>query len=257
MKDQAITRALSIAKRKRQHGGGTWEDALPEPSTNVEDRRGLGRQTAIRDKRWEAVVGQASGANIREAIRGSGGKDVRDLINAMPSTASRRAYGGSAGMGVPKPPKVPGFGGGFINSAVPGRTDKLNMTVPSGSYVVPSSVVSHLGQDNSLAGAHVLDAMFDASNPQGSAAPKIRSKRAFRSGRARIGTRKAKYAEGGMVEEEVPVVVAGGEWVATPEMLTAKFGDDLDRAHKIMDSFVEQARAKHIKTLRKLPGPVK
>ena len=35
---------------------------------------------------------------------------------------------------------------GPIMSSVPGRTDKHAMNVPSGSYVVPAHVVSHLGQ---------------------------------------------------------------------------------------------------------------
>ena len=147
------------------------------------------------------------------------------------------------------------FAGGMLNSPVPGRTDKLNLNVPAGSYVIPSSVVSFLGQDNSAAGAGVLDAMF-SSGPAGS---KMGSRRNFRSPKARFGKRSAKYAEGGdvgMPAEEVPIDAAGGEWIATPEMLINKFGD-LDMAHKIMDEFVKQTRKKHIDVLKKLPGPVK
>jgi hypothetical protein len=91
---QAVAIALSVARkaRKRADGGRAWDDDLPEPSKNVEDRRGLGRQTAIRLKRREAVTGQASDANIRDAIRSMGMGDIRDLINAMPT---KRKHGGS------------------------------------------------------------------------------------------------------------------------------------------------------------------
>ena len=194
-----------------------------------------------------------------------------------------RAPGGALSPTIPTPGMLPkkkkSFKGGFLNSPVPGRTDKLNMNVPSGSYVVPSSVVSALGQDNSMAGGKVLDSMFTT----GPAGAKLASRRAYKSGAARL--EKRGFADGGMpmaIEEEapeddmampsmemeepeleeegddpdVPVIAAGGEYIVPPEALMAKFGD-LDLAHKIMDKFVEETRKKHIKTLQKLPGPVK
>src|SRR5215470_14523567 len=42
--------------------------------------------------------------------------------------------------------------GGFIDSDVPGRTDKHYIRVDSGSYVLPADHVSALGQNNSNAG---------------------------------------------------------------------------------------------------------
>lgn len=172
-----------------------------------------------------------------------------------PYTAHRReqrlALGGS-----PRIPSVPSAGkaqfesftGGLINSSVPGRTDKINMKVPAGSYVVPSSVVSHLGQDNTMAGSGVLDSMFKpASSRNTGQSARIRSGRPYRIRR--------KKADGGPVDD-VPIIAAGGEWVATPDMLINKFGD-LDRAHSIMDAFVKQVRKQHIQTLKSLPGPEK
>lgn len=145
------------------------------------------------------------------------------------------------------------FAGGMLNSPVPGRTDKLSLSVPSGSYVVPSSVVSFLGQDNSMAGAGVLDAMFG----MGPGGMKL-SRHKFRSSRARMGRRSPRpFAEGGDVGTEgvpTPIIAAGGEYVIPPEALIEKFGD-LDYAHKIMDQFVKESRNKHIQTLKKLPGP--
>ena len=149
------------------------------------------------------------------------------------------------------------FAGGMLNSPVPGRTDKLNLNVPAGSYVIPSSVVSFLGQDNSAAGAGVLDAMF-GSGPAGS---RMGGRRKFRSPKARMGKRSAKYGfqEGGEVEaptEEVPIMAAGGEYVVSPDVIMERFGD-LEHGHKVLDQFVKEARKKHVKVLQKLPGPSK
>jgi hypothetical protein len=53
------------------------------------------------------------------------------------------------------------------------------------------------------------------------------------------------------------VVVAGGEYILSPEEVRA-FGDgDLEEGHKVLDAFVKKQRQKHIKTLRKLPPPAK
>ena len=66
------------------------------------------------------------------------------------------------------PSKLPAlnFTGGLIHSSVPGRTDKLNMSVPSDSYILPADVVSALGEGNTFAGAATLDRVF-SGNPRG------------------------------------------------------------------------------------------
>jgi hypothetical protein len=61
---------------------------------------------------------------------------------------------------------------GMIKSGVPGRTDKLPMSVPSGSYVLPADIPSALGQGNSIAGGHILQKMF-SSGPGGMPLPKM------------------------------------------------------------------------------------
>jgi hypothetical protein len=61
---------------------------------------------------------------------------------------------------------------GMIKSGVPGRTDKLPMSVPSGSYVLPADIPSALGQGNSIAGGHILQKMFN-SGPGGMALPRM------------------------------------------------------------------------------------
>ena len=62
---------------------------------------------------------------------------------------------------------------GPIMSAVPGRTDRHNMSVASGSYVVPAQAVSHLGQSNTIAGMKVLNSMFGNAGPYGAGSMKV------------------------------------------------------------------------------------
>src|SRR5262245_35270766 len=49
---------------------------------------------------------------------------------------------------------------GFIHSAVPGRTDKLPITVGGGAYVLPADHLAAIGQGNSIAGANIVNKMF-------------------------------------------------------------------------------------------------
>ena len=119
---------------------------------------------------------------------------------------------------------------GPIDSAVPGRTDKHEMNVESGSYVLPSETISHLGENNTDAGYEVAKKMFPDS------------------GRRAVTLRRA---SGGAV----PVVTAGGEFVISKKDVERIGGGDLDHGHKILDHFVMLQRKKHIETLKSLDGP--
>lgn len=120
---------------------------------------------------------------------------------------------------------------GLIDSAVPGRTDKHPMAVKSGSYVLPSDIVSSVGEGNTAAGAQVFANMFKTKAPQG-------------------------FADGGDVDP-VDIVAAGGEVVLTPEQVAEVGGGDMDSGHQILDAMVKRIRAKTIRTLKSLPGPKK
>jgi hypothetical protein len=150
---------------------------------------------------------------------------------------------------------------GPIMSAVPGRTDRHNIKVPSGSYVFPSVHVSSLGQGNTLAGMSVLGKMFHAG-PYGTESMKM--------GHG-MGMPKpphpAKFATGGYsshggareddkYHQPVDVVVAGGEWIAHPQDIIRKFGN-LKQGHAILDKWVMATRKKEIETQKKLPPPAK
>jgi hypothetical protein len=82
--------------------------------------------------------------------------------------------------------------GGMIHSPVPGRTDKLPMSVPAGAYVVPADIVSGLGQGNSAAGAEVLNKIF--GRPPGMKAQHVPKP----------------------TEDHVLIVTAGGEYLVPP-----------------------------------------
>jgi hypothetical protein len=168
-----------------------------------------------------------------------------------------RQYGGkAAGGGVQMP-----FGErmaarnlnheGFLHSAVPGRTDKLPISVSGGSYVLPADHVAAIGQGNSLAGANIVNKMFKMG-PYGSMA----------SSHGKIGAKvpklsmKAKMAKGGSAHAGKPtdIIAAGGEIVIPDHKIIEKFGD-LHHGHKALDHWVVSTRKKHIKTLKKLKPP--
>ncbi len=149
---------------------------------------------------------------------------------------------------------------GMLKSPIPGRTDKLPISVPAGSYVIPADIVSGLGQGNSDAGNAILGKMFK-SGPLGMKAPARVGASAKRQTApllkgAKISAKATGFADGGGVEE-VPVIAAGGEYILHPEQVMSVGGGDMDRGHEILDAFVLHSRKQLVKTLKKLPGPAK
>ncbi len=137
---------------------------------------------------------------------------------------------------------------GLFHSAIPGRTDRINASVPGGSYVIPADVVSGLGEGNTLAGARALD-MAMHTGPFGTSLP-----RGHGGGR---GIPRAPAAlhfdEGG----RVPIVAAGGEYLVHPDVVRRIGGGDLKAGHDKLDRMVKQIRARTAAKLRSLPGPKK
>lgn len=125
---------------------------------------------------------------------------------------------------------------GAIHSMVPGRTDRLPIHVPSGSYVIPADVVSGIGEGNTLAGTKILDNMFGSSSPYAA---------------------RTRARGGAAPRSPTPVIVAGGEYIIEPDVVEAIGNGDINRGHAILDDFVKKQRKKLIKTLRKLPGPAR
>lgn len=113
---------------------------------------------------------------------------------------------------------------GPLHSSVAGRTDHLPISVASGSYVLPADIVSAAGEGNTAAGYRIFNNVF---GPQ-EVAPEA---------------------------EPVEVIVAGGEYIISPETVLRIGGDNLEQGHKNLDEFVTSFRANTIKTLKELPGP--
>jgi 8-oxo-dGTP pyrophosphatase MutT (NUDIX family) len=274
------------------------------------------------------------------------------------------------------------FHSGPIHSSVAGRTDHLPITVESSSYVLPADCVSHLGENNTLAGFKVLRRMFGGEPYGGSSSPygqsggpygaqmpraaggKVERKAAGilfvspekevllmrRAGKDHSGEwalpagglekdetpeqaarreteEEAGYShEGGLspfmhsnrdgvefhtflahsdrfsprLNDEhdgavwvkpseaertfslhpgvraalekfsrrtgkarggeasgVPIVAAGGEWVIRPHQVEDVGAGDIDRGHRVLDSFVLRIRKEQIDKLKKMPGPRK
>jgi len=150
---------------------------------------------------------------------------------------------------------------GPITSAVPGRTDRHNVSVGSGAYVLPADHVSAMGQGNTKAGHAILGAMFGPKGPY--AAPAIRGGHGAPQPPAAAHMSAPKIpkfvssggGKGDHIGHPVPIVVAGGEYTIPAEMVQAIGGGDVKKGHRILDQWVLETRKKHIKTLKKLPGP--
>lgn len=156
---------------------------------------------------------------------------------------------------------------GLLTSSVPGRTDKLPIKVKPGSYVIPADILSSsaLGQGNTMAGGKMLDIGL-AKHRNG---PRMgmfagMGRHGLRSGSARAKSAAPKFAQhkmkrmfafGGEVDNAIPIIAAGGEYLVEPEVVQSIGGGDVQRGHDTLDSFVKKIRAHNIKTLKKLPGP--
>jgi hypothetical protein len=177
------------------------------------------------------------------------------MVNGMmQANPAGMASGGMAGLG-----QMPWFAKqearglthtGPIMSAVPGRTDRHNMAVPSGSYVLPAETISHLGQSNTMAGMKIATNMFGAGPMgHGTGAPKPPRMMGI------PGDKGGARGEGSGTP--VDVVTAGGEFIIDPSVV-ARIGDgDIKRGHKILDQWVMSLRKDHIRTLKGLKPPVK
>ena len=142
---------------------------------------------------------------------------------------------------------------GPIVSAVPGRTDKHEMDVASGSYVLPSSHVASMGEDNTLAGmAHIKHIGAHGIRKLAHSA---------KGAKDIISKHRLKRALGGATDDNtghpIPVVTAGGEHVMSPDDGRVVGDGDVSLGHKLLDNWVVQNRKEHVKTLQKLAPPAK
>ncbi len=163
---------------------------------------------------------------------------------------------------------------GFTAGVGGGRTDKNDISVGSGSYVLPADVVSGLGDGNSLAGAHVWNQILASMAPYGATPPKIAGRHPPPSpphdaylAQGIMPDAQMHFAEGGEVPE-VPIRSADGEVVVSredvlrvgqhyaPEREQGNEAAMLRRGHRVLDGFVKRIRGNTIRHLKGLRGPV-
>jgi hypothetical protein len=204
----------------------------------------------------------AISTNISEMVHS--GHPQRQAVAAALSNARRygRKYaaGGYSGPFEEHFAARQAFHEGFLHSAVPGRTDKLPISVSGGAYVLPADHVAALGQGNSLAGANIVNKMFKMG-PYGTQLGGLHAAGKAPGAHLNLTPHPGKMPklsdEGGgrgSVGRPTDIIAAGGEIVIPPEKITAKFGD-LKHGHKALDQWVLNTRQKHIKTLKKLKPP--
>lgn len=208
------------------------------------------------------LAGLAGGGLFTYGQISDEGKDKmnRGGIPALLHRAKKMASGGSADMSGGYHPRHPA---GMIKSSIPGRTDKIPMSVPPGSYILPADIPSALGQNNTMAGEKILGTMFKSGPyspgstgqlsgrlPSGIHPPRLPRIRAMHMG---------KFADGGSEEQtgngDVPIIAAGGEYVIHPDQVKEIGHGDLNAGHRVLDKFVLSVRKNHIETLKNLKPP--
>lgn len=186
--------------------------------------------------------------NISEMIH-AGHPQSQAVAAALNTARQSRAEGGHFAIKKPKIPHAPKLHVGPIHSNVAGRTDHLPVHVPSGSYVIPADIVSAMGEGNTMAGFKQIKRIFGGT-------PYGQSTGAYGQGTGPYGSAIPHRADGGDVEG-VPCVVAGGEFVLSPDQVLRAGAGDMERGHRVLDDFVKSYRKKTIKTLSGLPPPKK
>ncbi len=150
---------------------------------------------------------------------------------------------------------------GMLDSSIPGRTDKLPISVKSGSYVIPADTVSGLGEGNTMGGNKVIQHMLHQARVKSMGMPKMpKLPGSIKMPSAKLRMRGAKtlplasMADGG-VPRHIPIIAAGGEFVVPPEDVANIGGGDLDKGHNALDKFVLKTRRELRQKLGRLKPP--
>lgn len=159
---------------------------------------------------------------------------------------------------------------GLLHTAGPGRTDNLHIAPHADSYVLPSAVVSGVGEGNTLAGAKALD-MALHTGPHGIPMPNSPHRAMGMpkpppasppggfggGGGGPPGAGGFGLARGGEAPKRVPIIAAGGEYILTPEQCRMIGGGDVKKGHRILDAFCVHIIKRTANELKKLKPPVK
>lgn len=235
----------SLYQSVQEHNGRfynvptVWDGAIEtEPYTNAQGQKfDVPNRTALQNvykAGWDSFPSYATPeeADARyELMHGYMDQDTRDYM----AKRQHRKAGGPVSAALDVARRIKRAKGGKVHIGpvigdTGGRADKVKTSVPNGTYVIPAQAVSHLGENNTMAGLKILQKMFPLSSPKD--AP-----------RSRGGT--------------VPVAIADGEFCVSPADVSRIGGGNLDHGHRVLDKWVMQLKEDHIKTLRGLEPPVK
>lgn len=175
---------------------------------------------AIRDAfGWGGDGGSAGWGGGTHGDAGIGGDGVGNGGGQSTSDGSQgdtAATGGLiTGHGVRRPYAHGGLTrAGLIQGPGGGQDDRVPMTVPADSYVIPADVVSGLGDGNPAEGAARLHRAVGGRAP----------------------------AMGGLSRPGVPVAVSPAEQVIPPDRVAALGDGNVDRGEKMLDGYVRNVR---------------
>lgn len=139
----------------------------------------------------------------------------------------------------------------FLHGSTPGRADMVHTIAPPGAHIIPADVISGMGQGNSLNGASQFEKMLK-SGPYGTAP--------VPTGRHGMGMPRASAASHlarGGAHRETPVALSDGEFMVFEHWVRHLGGGDPKKGKQLLNKMILDERKKHIKTLQRLPGPVK
>lgn len=229
---------------------------INDPLFNQDYFPGLNTEENARYQTYLKNIGETRARNVQERLKHSYRYlEKPEFTEDVTRGLQWKAGGGSVGNFNPERANAFGMAKqGLIKSSVPGRTDKLNMDVPSGSYIIPADVVSARGEGNTAAGASILDKMFN-KGPYGMGVKRAKGPRIGARTSSLTRLNKRGFAGGGNTGQPTPIVAAGGEYMVHPETVAALGHGDMDLGHAILDKFVKDTRAQHISTLKGLKPP--
>lgn len=318
--EQIVAIALANARRHpRESGGASGNQGEPRNPYNrllnaldPKRREPAGGSTSVDDKRRSDESSKPSPLPWPLQGRAEGGLADTHFapLHMLPDPNRSPAYSGSASERAYRLARAGGGGTGGLSYAARqaarslddkpyglalgtggGRTDKNDISVGAGSYVLPADVVSGLGDGNTLGGAKIFD-MAMQTMPWGISAPKSAGRRGppapphDASMSTTSSWKPPQFADGGADEETpgvgddgappvddedesaVPIQAADGEITMSPEdvLRIGQFyapdseRDDvaamMRRGHKILDLSTKMLRGKTIRHLKSLRGPV-
>lgn len=158
------------------------------------------------------------------------------------------------------------FHSGLIPGDGAGRTDRLPLSVGSGSHVIPADVVSGVGQGTTGAGANILGAAI-RSGPFGVAPPAAVHGHGPPAAPHPVPIGGIGLAEGGQIHKPTSILAASGEFVVEPEAVRAigergiaqgmgKRGESADDVgHRLLDEMIARVRKHIIQWTKTAPPP--